>query len=237
MSEHYSLQALIDLIEFDRVIIKKGQIVAQIKKLVAQLDQAVEKLAKERASFEGKVRDAQKVVHDQELEMKTLDAKEQEKKKILETVDSQRVYDSLKKEIGFLKKSQYDHEKKLVQSWKELDSAQKVLADHVGSIDEKTTQLAIEITVKRTELDVLERELHELSTVRLEKERGVSPEWLEKYNIMRSQTNDPIVRVEQNSCSGCFAQLTPQALLDLDKKKLTQCASCYRFLYKPDETE
>lgn len=237
MSEHYSLQALIDLIEFDSVIVKKEQLTAQIKKLVAQLNQSIEKLAQERATFDNKVRAAQKLVHDQELEMKTLEAKEHEKKKLLESVDSQRVYDSLKKEIGFLKKSQYDHEKKLVQSWKDLESVQRAFAEHVGALDEKTAQLSAEIVAKKAEQAAIESDLQELMVARIEKERAVSSEWLEKYNVMRLQTDYPIVRVEQGSCSGCFAQLTPQALIDLDKKKLIQCTSCYRFLYQPDEVE
>ena len=237
MSEQHSLQSLINLIEFDHTIIKKEQVVTHIKKQIAQLEHSYQQLCTEHRTFEQKVHTAQKTVHEQELEMKTLDAKEQEKKKLLEQTDSQKIYDSLKKEITFLKKSQYDHEKKLVQSWKELESAQKALNEQAIQFKEKDERLTQEINTKKAEVDTIEKELVGLYTIRTEKEIGVPPEWMEKYSIMRTQTTNPIVRVEHNSCSGCFAQQPPQALLDLNKKKLIQCSSCYRFLYQPDEPE
>jgi predicted nucleic acid-binding Zn-ribbon protein len=237
MSEQHPLQSLISLIEFDRTIIKNEQTITHIKKHITQLEHAYQQLKNEQNNFEQKVFNAKKVVHEQELEMKMLDAKEQEKKKLLEETDSQKAYDSLKKEITFLKKSQYDHEKKLVQSWKELESAQKTLNERLSGFKEKEDQLTQEINSQKATITTMEVELTELYKIRTEKEQGVPPEWLEKYNIMRTQTANPIVRVEYDSCSGCFAQLPPQALLDLKKKKLIQCPSCYRFLYQPNENE
>lgn len=237
MSEHNSLQALIALIEFDQTIIKKESLVEHIKQDIAHQEHARQQIILRHEQFEQKVRTAQKTVHEHELEMKTLDAKEQEKKQQLENTDSQKVYESLKKEITFLKKSQYDHEKKLVQSWKELETAQKALTEEEVQFKEKEQEFAQKINSKKTEIEVLNKDLEELYTIRKDKEQHVPAEWLAKYSIMRTQTTNPIVRVEFDSCSGCFAQLTSQALLDVRKKKLIQCPSCYRFLYQPEDNE
>ncbi len=235
MSEHNSLQALIDLIEFDQTIIKKESLVAHIKQDIAHQEHARQQIILRHEQFEQKVHTAQKTVHEHELEMKALDAKEQEKKQQLENTDSQKVYESLKKEITFLKKSQYDHEKKLVQSWKELETAQKTLTEEAAQFQEKEQILTQEINAKKMEIEALKKDVEQLYTVRKSKEEHVPAEWLAKYSIMRTQTTNPIVRVEFESCSGCFSQLTPQALVDIKKKKLIQCPSCYRFLYQPDD--
>jgi len=237
MNTHHPLQSLINLIEFDGTIIKKEQALAAVKKHIAHLELLLKQLLGEHAIVEQKVHQAQKMVHEHELEMKTLDGKEQEKKKQLEQTDSQKVYDALKKEITMLKKNQYDHEKKLVQSWKELESAQKELQERTEQFNKKQEQLTQELTTKKTETGTLEKELEELYAIHKEKEKSVPQEWLEKYNVMRMRTTNPIVRLEYDSCGGCFAQLPPQALLDLKKKGLIQCTSCYRFVYEPEETE
>jgi len=236
MNAQHPLQSLINLIEFDRFILKKEQANDTIKKKIGQLEQSHESVINERNIVQKKVQQAQKAVHENELEMKTLEEKEQEKKQQLEQSSSQKIYESLKKEITHLKKSQYDHEKQLIQSWKELESAQKELNDHLTEFTTKSTHINKELDDKKAESAVIEKELTDLYVTRKEKEHGVPQEWLDKYNVMRTQTTNPIVRVEFGSCSGCFAQLSPQALLDLHKKGLILCSSCYRFLYLPEET-
>lgn len=237
MQGQHFLQSLIDLIEFDRGLIKKSHEVDALKKIIAKLEQSQAQLVKAHEAVTYKVTLAKKVVHDCEREMKELDEREKNKKQLLEQTDTQKTYDALKKEISFLKKEQYDLEKQLVQQWKELEAAQKTFDDSLVAFNTKTAELSSDVHAKKETNAALEKELETLNVIRAEKESLVPAEWLTKYNRMRAQTDNPIVRVEFDSCGGCFAQLTPQALLDLKRKKLTQCNSCYRFLYQPDDDQ
>ena len=235
--ENHPLQSLIHLIEFDREIIKKEHVLEDINNHIAQLKQEETHLVEHHEEAQHLVHKAKKAVHEYELTMKELDEKEKEKKKLLEETDSQKVYENLKKEINFLKKSQYDHEKKLVQCWKELEAAQKSFEDEEAKFTSKKSELSTQQENELKKATEINKELKELYTQRKDKETKVPEEWITKYNMMRTQTDNPIVRVEYGSCGGCFAQLPPQDLLDLKRKKLLQCSSCYRFIYLPEELE
>lgn len=235
MQGQHFLQSLIDLIEFDRGLIKKSHEIDVLKKTIAKLEQSQTQLVKAHEAVVQKVALAKKVVHDCEREMKELDEREKNKKQLLEQTDTQKTYDALKKEISFLKKEQYDLEKQLVQQWKELEAAQKTFDESLVAFNTKTAEFTSDTQTKKDAVTALEQELVALNVIRTEKEQLVPAEWRAKYNRMRAQTDNPIVRVEFDSCGGCFAQLTSQALLDLKHKKLIQCNSCYRFLYQPDD--
>jgi len=235
--EQHPLQALINLIEFDRGLIKKEQQIEEIQKSIAIIKGDEQKLVTEHEGTAKHLHDAKKIVHENELRMKELDATEKKKKKQLEETDSQKTYQALKKEINFLKKSQYDHEKHLVQYWKELEAAQKTFDQDATSYKNKQAKLKEKLSTDTANIEQLKDELKQLYKERSKKEKIVPEEWIAKYNLMRTQTDNPIVPVEYDSCSGCFAQLQPQMLLDLKRKKLLQCNSCYRFIYLPNEIE
>ena len=235
--EHHPLQSLINLIEFDRELIKIERVLDETQKRITQLQNEEAKIKVDHETAIQHVRDAKKIVHEHEVTMKDLDLREQAKKKLLEETDSQKVYETLKKEINFLKKSQYDHEKKLVQCWKELEAAQKTFDEQESKFKEKQESLQKKYAEEDATVQKLTADLNDLYKERVKKEKLVPQEWIQKYNMMRKQTDNPIVRVEYDSCSGCFAQLPPQSILDLKQKKLLQCNSCYRFIYLPEELE
>ncbi len=233
--EHHPLQSLINLIEFDRDIIKKERTLEEIKKQLKDLEERKKTLINNQENTAKNVQKAKKFVQEHEQIMKELDQKEKEKKELLESSINQKVYDSLKKEINFLKKSQYDHEKQLVKSWKELETAQKTFDEEQTLFNLKKKEFEQDLNNKQTEIDQLNTSLEILYKERLEKEKTVPQDWIFRYNMMRKQTDNPIVPVEYDSCGGCFAQLPPQILLSLKRKKLLQCSSCYRFIYLPEE--
>lgn len=232
--EQHPLQSLISLIEFDKEVIKKEQALTQIHRALDDLGHEKTQLTQQQESSKHRLDEAQKEVREYERIMQELDSSEQEKRKLLDNVESQAAYEALKKEITFLKKAQYDHERQLVQRWKVLEGAQKAFDDR--QLVTKTQCEVIEENIQKytQQLTQLKKELDELYVQRTQKEQGVPQEWLVKYNVMRSHTSDPIVSVESESCGGCFAQLPPQDLLDLKRKRLIQCSSCYRFIYLPE---
>lgn len=231
--EQQRLSALVNLIEFDRTLIAQEQLSATISSQLAHLERTIADRDQARQHAEKQIFNAKKSVHEHEQTMKNFELKEQEKRKLLDTIQSQKEYDALKKEITHLKKLQYDHEKMVVKSWKDLEVAQKEFDAHTTQFKEQTSLLNEQIAQKRDELQQVSALINQLRVQRTSLEPHVPEEWLAQYQRMRAQTTNPIVPLEYNSCSGCFSQLSAQNLLELKRNKLIQCNSCYRFIYDP----
>ncbi|MFI5332782.1 MAG: zinc ribbon domain-containing protein [Candidatus Babeliales bacterium] len=180
------------------------------------------------------VHDAQKKVDEYELEMKTLDAQEQEKKRRLEFVSNHKEYQSLKSEIDLLKKKQNELEDTLIHAWHLLEGAQKAYAVYEQTVHEQATQTRTQLQEKQHAHAELARKQHDQEQIRHEKEQGVPAEWLDKYRMMRARVTDPVVPVVRGACSACFYTVTEQDLVLLRRNKLMQCKDCYRFLYIPN---
>lgn len=229
--EDHPLERLIALIEFDQSVFTKERALTHAQHELAELQKVHEQLAALHENAKQKLHNTQKSVHEHELTMKGLDATEQEKKISLETVPDPKAHQALRKEISHLKQQQYEHEKLLVQSWQELETAQKEFDEYVAHSQQRATDLSHKIASQQAHISTLERELMVLHQERIQKEASIPQEWREKYKLMHHGTNNPIVAVYADSCGGCFAQLPPQDLLNLKRKQLLQCPSCYRFLY------
>lgn len=233
MGKH-PLESLIDLIEFDRHVIKQERDLKQVHDALANLEQSKIRRMREYNAMEARLLHAKKDVHEQENLMKELDEREKAKRVILETAKTQAMYDAAKKEINFLKKAQYDEERQLVQSWKMLELAQKTHDEYEASSKSVTQEIEQKELELKSHLVGLKAELDAAYQARTKKEALVPQEWLVKYCAMRAHTIDPIVCLEGDCCGGCFAQLPPQDLTDLRHKRLIQCSSCYRFIYIPE---
>jgi predicted nucleic acid-binding Zn-ribbon protein len=180
------------------------------------------------------VHDAQKKVDEHELEMKSLDTQEQEKKRRLEFISNHKEYQSLKSEIDLLKKKQSDLEDTLIHAWHLLEGAKTAYEAQHHTVQELVTQAQTQLREKQQALDELIRKHHEQELIRKEKEEGIPSEWLDKYIMMRARVSDPVVPVVRGSCSACFYKVTEQDLVLLRRNKLIQCKDCYRFLYMPN---
>lgn len=231
--EQQRLSALVNLIEFDRKLIEQEQLASVISTQIAELERTIAQLNQTRQQAERLVTNAKKTVHEHEQTMRGFESQEQAKRAQIDVVQSQKEYDAIKKEITHLKKLQYDHEKLVVKSWKDLENAQKDFDARIAQYNEQSTSLNDNVSKKRTELTHVQELIASLQAQRTPLEHNVPEEWLSQYQRMRAHTNNPIVPLEYNSCSGCFSQLSAQDLLDLKRNKLIQCSSCYRFVYEP----
>jgi len=230
------LESLIDLITFDQKIYETDLAIASEHKAITDIQEKVSALQSKLITDKDKLGKVKQEVKKHELEMKGFDEKEKAKTKQLETVQSDVEYKSIKKEIDFLKQQQHDGEGQLVEIWNRAEQAQKVFDAFETETNKNATELEAGLTTHEEALKMLEQQNKELSTQRRPQEQGIPEDWLEKYNMMRSQNSNPLADVVQDTCSSCFYPLTAQDLLTLKQKKLIQCRECYRFLYRKEET-
>jgi predicted nucleic acid-binding Zn-ribbon protein len=233
VNEH-PFQAFIDLITLDQEIATIDQSLLKIDHEIA----ALIKLENQEREFSDaqkkKVQEARKAVDKQELELKTLDAQEKQKKERLDNVTDHKQYQSIKNEIDALKLKQHTNEELLMQAWNVLESTQKEYDALEKDQPQKIASLQQSIEQKNNEITALELQLEQKNELRPEKEKSVPAEWLEKYAVMRARVSDPVVSVQRGACSACYHTLTEQDLMSVRRRKLLQCKGCYRLLYSQE---
>ena len=171
-----------------------------------------------------------KRVDEQELEMKSLDQKEKEKKQRLEHLADYKEYQAIKAEIEAIQRVQVDQEQFVLDAWNQLEHAQQALQKKTKEYEEQLLQLHEKEQVLQTKSAHLIDEISTLTAQREEKEVGVPAEWLEKYTMMRARVADPVVEIFHQSCSACSHIITQQEMIRAKRGALVQCQNCYRLI-------
>lgn len=230
MNEH-PLQSFIELVNFDQTTYALEDEIQQTEKDVESLKQKRTDLSAGLDLIKARMQDMRKEVDRAELEMKSLEQREREKKRRLDSVKNQKEHRSVLKEIESLKRKQHDYEETLLVAWNRFEVAKKEYEARLEESEQKIQELNTTVEQKQYKLTTLRADLQERLGQREEKKKHIPSEWLEKYVLMRSRVDDPVVPVIGGNCTACFYNLPPQALLELKRKKMLQCKGCYRFLY------
>ena len=231
MSEQSPFDYFIDLISFDQKLHIYELDIKKQEKEVTQLETQKNNLNVELRTAKNDLHDAKKMVDEKELEMKELEAKEADKKKRMDQVANQKEYKSIKHELENVAAQQLALEDVLVAAWNKLEIAQKKFGQYEKEFQQKMSAIDAQVMQKQSALSDLQKKLLEQKQIRSSKEEVVPEEWLEKYMVMRARVPDPVVPVVDGSCNSCFHQVTDQDLILINRNKLLQCKSCYRFLY------
>ncbi len=176
----------------------------------------------------------QKNVNAQELSMKMLDQREVELKHRLDNVTGVKEYSSLKNEINAVHDQQQACEQSLIEAWEKLDYIQKKYTSEQALSDAKGLELDKQQRDIANKIQDLECSIDEHERLRKSYLEVVPADLLNNYEHMRGQVKNPVVPVENNSCSACFYLVPGQDLAFLKKGKLIPCKSCYRILYSVD---
>lgn len=178
-----------------------------------------------------KLHDLKKEVDAKELEMKSLDQQESEKKKRLESLTHYKDYNAIKAEIDQVKQLQHGLEEDLIAAWNNVDNAKKEFALMEQELQQKSKDIHVDITKNNENITQLKSEIESLQNARTPKEQSIPEEWLQKYSIMRAKVTNPVVPVNNDNCSACFYKISAQDLQLLKRCKLVQCKDCFRLLY------
>lgn len=170
----------------------------------------------------------------------------EEKKKLLtnaqkklSTVKNNKEYEAVLKELDTLKKEINTLEYKVLE-----------LSDNLENLTKQTEDLKGELAKIEEELNKLKQEKNEADKdkieqlTKLKEERQIAAssikrQYLSKYETIRKVRNNlAIVRVEQETCTGCYMKIPPQLYVEVKKNtSIQQCPNCQRFLYFLEESE
>ncbi|MBS1986517.1 hypothetical protein JST99_01115 [Candidatus Dependentiae bacterium] len=223
----------IALITFDRDYASMSAHIVALQKEITLLHAQENELDATITVSDSGIRSMKKEIDADELLIASLDQQIKEKKERLAAAMNPREHRAIMSEIDSINTQQLAAEERLLNSWTALETRKRghdklLLANQeqkqriATAIAEKQQQMADEITTQAT-----------TAARRASYEQGVPEQWLEKYAAMRSRVPNPVVPIEQDSCSACFHGLSHQELVQLRRRALLECKSCYRFLYCP----
>ena len=230
-------QSFIDLIQFDQDIYSLKQQIEQAHDTLDKIAQEKYLLGEQKAQVQQELYQTKKMVDAYELEMKTLEDQERLKKQQLDTLKNPKDYFALAADLETIKKKQNALEDHIIQAWHSLDQKKRLVDQTDKQISEKTEHLNASERQQHELLAQYTAQYARVNDSRPEKLVGIPEEWLEKYSVMRERIQDPVVPVENESCSACFQSLILRDMQLLRKRALLQCRSCFRFLYLPGTVE
>lgn len=227
----------INLVNFDQRLQSLENEKITVEHEIAALKKQEDESAHTIEDARNRIFQLKKQVDEQELEMKTLDQKEKDKKKRLENLADYKDYHGIKLEVETIQRMQVEQEKSVLHAWNQLENAQQGLEKKIVEYESSLQALhqrMKELGQKRADLD---NECASMLAQRAGMEEGVPAEWLEKYTIMRARVSDPVVEIFHQSCGVCSKMITAQDMTRARHGALVQCQTCYRLLYAPDVME
>jgi len=229
---HQTLKKFIDLITFDQQLITLHQKSQDIQKNIDFHQKQIQQQEDKKSKAELKEQELHKQLGQQEIQLQELQDKEQLLLKKLEKISGSREYDAAVKELDHLRVAQTTEEQKLMQLHNKVNNAKKEIILVIQQVQEEIAKLEQLINNDKQNLELVHQELASIDSLRAEKIQGISSDWLELYEMMRGRVTDPVVPLQQDSCSACFYGFTPRDLQILRQSGIIQCKDCYRLLYE-----
>ncbi|HEX4069306.1 MAG TPA: hypothetical protein VHX42_04360 [Candidatus Babeliales bacterium] len=236
MSDHPFLR-FIDLVNFDQKFQSREHEKKAIISEIIALQEQIKNQAHDLDEIHQRIFQLKKKVDEQELEMKSLDHKEKDKKRQLERLSDYKEYQAIKTEIEAIQHAQIEQEQLVLDAWNQLENTQNSLQKKTKEHENVSQQLHEKEQTLETKLADITEEITNLTAQRAAKEADVPTEWLEKYTMMRARVADPVVEIFHQSCGACSQMITQQEMIRAKRGALLQCQNCYRLLYAPEIME
>ncbi|PLX70028.1 MAG: hypothetical protein C0603_03565 [Denitrovibrio sp.] len=157
----------------------------------------------------------------------------------LPEVKNNKEYEAVLKEMDVLKKIVGDAEEKLGSLNETVDKFESEDAGVVSKLENAKKTHKASIKKRDVENTDLTNELAANKAARIEAVVGIKKSLLAKYDRVRlARNNLAVVRVDNETCTGCYIKVPPQLYVEVVKgKELYQCPNCQRFLYHKSEEE
>jgi uncharacterized protein len=223
----YELQ-LIDS-EIDEIKILKGELPMEVSDLedeLAGLETRIRRLSEQVQDLEGEISKHNSNIKESEALMLRY-------QKQIDNVKNNREFEALTKELELQKLEIQLSEKKIRESQVNLDAKRETLATNQQRFDAKqkdldTKKLELAEIIEKTENE--ENELIKQSDAAKAK---LDERLLKAYTKIRENYRNglAVVKVERDSCGGCYNNIPPQIQLEIGMhKKIVACEHCGRIL-------
>ena len=233
-----------------RILYELQQADSAIDKLSAlrgELPGEVSRQEEKLALFNGKVEELKSGIKEYELAIKANKAKIEECKADREKYEAQlkevqnsREFDTVMKDIENLSYEEQIALKNIRVCEEKIENAK----NSIQLYEEKIVSCQADLDAKKEELGTIvestAREEEELQKTRQACAEKIDERTMSAYNRIRQSAHNhlAVVPVFENSCGGCFSEITPQRLIDIESgTKLVICEHCGRILVNAKKEE
>ncbi|HBS48550.1 TPA: hypothetical protein DEO28_01455 [Candidatus Dependentiae bacterium] len=224
-------QTLISLVDIDNQISSIENENKVIDNQIQENRHKIQELQNSLLNKKSELLEKQKKADFVELQIREIDQIEAEKKKSLDLVNDQKSYAALQKELSNLSFERSDKEELLVEAWRELEITQKKVEEESNLLEEQNKNFENKFGDFQKQKNLVLEKVKVLLEKRSEIEKTVLPIWLSKYEKMRKQVPNPIVKISNSCCSACYYMVLTQDLAKILKGSILPCRNCYRLLY------
>ncbi|PIE97576.1 MAG: nucleic acid-binding protein [Treponema sp.] len=218
------------------VLSRKNEVENQITEVPKQLSNQEELLSKRKTSYvekNSKYEDMRGNINRLKADLFEIESKRENAEKGMDSVDTQREYEILEKEINDAIAEENNVRKQIqkqMDDFKALDDEIKREEDFIAQSENDLLE-----SKKKTnkEIDNLKSELKELEAEELKISEGLQDETLFKFErIIKNKQGKGIVSVKGNVCTGCHMILPAQFANEVQNgTDLKYCPYCSRVLF------
>lgn len=226
-------QKLLALVALDAAITAKRVERDAIQKLIDQEYHALDELEKLEQQHEQAVHDARKAVDVLELAMKTVQQRENKKKKLIDVANNLKEFNSAKAELATVQEDLLAQEEGLLVAWNSLEQAQKHLEAFNATYHSRIDGFQKTIAEYSKEFAQISSAIQEIEAEKPECQAKVPEEWLLQYNQMHASVAEPVAPFIDDACSVCFSPCPSQWAGRINKGAILPCKGCFRLLYSP----
>jgi predicted nucleic acid-binding Zn-ribbon protein len=225
------LKNFIALVTFDQSLTDIAQKVQTSNSTTQKFQTQLQQLEKDLEIRAHKKSEIETQLHEQELKVKELQDQESHLIVSSQSVATAHEYDAANKEIDRVKFNRDQQEQKMMQMINKVAAAQKEYQTFHDTYQTDKEKLLVLIDQEKNTVKSLHDQMEQLHQQRQSKLLDIPQEWLDVYETMRGRVNNPVVPVNQDSCSACFYFMAARDIQLLKNQGLLQCKDCYRFLY------
>jgi predicted nucleic acid-binding Zn-ribbon protein len=174
-------------------------------------------------------------IHEKEGAIKDNEATMERHRKQMNEVKTKKEYDALRHEIDNEKQANRVLEDEILELMGQQEEKTKELPTFEKAIQEAKAELS------KAEADVVDRRealgqrLAEAEAELKAAEEALPPDVRSQYQrLLAAHGADALGVVADQSCGGCYMEITPQAYNDLKAGRLVACKNCGRLLYLPE---
>jgi len=234
------LEALYNLQQVDKKINEIYKLRGELPLEVNDLEDEIAGLNTRADNLKAEIDGVQENIAENKLKVKEAEALKAKYEKQLNNVKNNREYDALTKEIDNQNLDIQLANKKSKESEETIKSKEEYLKKSKEVLKAKKKDLV----VKNKELEKISKETEKEEKKLLNKRKKLSntieERLIKAYDRIRDAYKNgmAVVKVERNSCGGCFAKVPPQRQLELgQRKKIISCEHCGRILVEFGEEE
>jgi predicted nucleic acid-binding Zn-ribbon protein len=225
------LKNFIALVTFDQSLIDIAHQVQISQNTNQKLQEQLLLLEKDLKFRALKQQEIEQQLHDQELKVKELQDQESHLIATSQSVSTPKEYEAANKEIDRIKFSRDQQEQRMMQMTNKVDLIKKEFQQFNANFQLEKDKLLVLIEKENEVIQGLKNQKNVLEQDRKLQMSDIPDEWLNTYETMRGRVSNPVVPVNQNSCSACFYFMAARDEQALRDKGLLQCKDCFRFLY------